>query len=673
MKGLGPKKKEYLSRMDIRDAKDLLYAFPRTYEDRSRLVSIKEAILDEFVYLRLKITSQAHTRYVRSGMPMTKLDATDGDSFLTLIFFHQPYLGRQVRPGMTFDVYGKIQKNGNRYEMVSPLMERPGSPNMGRIVPIYRLTQGITQKDMMNFTGQALDLYAVDESSAIPLTIRNEYSLVDKNTALHMMHRPKTMEDIQKGRKSLVYEEFLVFHVGMKLLKNQKGQEISNPIHSVDLKPLMERFPYALTGAQQRALKEILSDMQGSTPMNRLLQGDVGSGKTIVAFLAMYATFFNGHQSAFMAPTEILARQHYQSLTDLLSFTGVRVELLLGATPEKEKSRILAALKNGAVDMLVSTHAAISDAVEFQSLAFAVTDEQHRFGVRQRAQFSSKGTNPHMLVMSATPIPRTVALLWYADLDVSIIDELPKGRVPIETIVITPEYEERMATFMKDNIEQGRQAFIICPLIEENEDLALESVEALYRRLQSTYFRSYRMAFLHGRMPSKEKDQIMRDFKEKKYDILVSTTVIEVGIDIPNANVITIYNAERFGLAQLHQLRGRVGRGQYASYCVLINYAETEEALQRMQIMQRTNDGFEIATADLEMRGSGELLGQRQHGVGLFQIANVAKDQQWFQETNEIASTILRADPYLSQPIHQRLRISVEEKFRILEDGVILN
>lgn len=673
MKGLGPKKREYLERLGIFSERDLLYAFPRAYEDRTKKVTIQEAVIDENVYLQLKITSQAHTRFLRKGMRMTKMDATDGSSFMSLVFFNQPYIGNQVKPGMIFDVYGKMQKNGNAYQMVNPIMEKPGGVSMGRIVPIYRMTQGISQKDMLSFTGQALDLLAVDEKDAVPLGIRETMQFPAKQDALRMMHRPETLEDVQQGREALAFEEFLIFHLGMHFIKAQEKDDGAPALPVQDLSPLLDKFPYALTGAQQRALEDIQRDMGRTKPMNRLLQGDVGSGKTIVAFLSMYQAFLNGYQSAFMAPTEILARQHYSALTELLAFTGVRVELLIGATPDKEKKRIGDALKNGAVDMLISTHAAISDTVEFSNLALAITDEQHRFGVRQRAKFSSKGMNPHVLVMSATPIPRTVALLWYADLDLSIIDEMPKGRVPIETIVITPQFEARMATFLKDNIAKGRQAFIICPLIEENEDLALESVEALYARLKKEHFQGQRMAFLHGRMPSKEKDQIMRDFKAHRYDILVSTTVIEVGIDIPNANVIAIYNAERFGLAQLHQLRGRVGRGSHASYCILVNYGETEEALKRMQIMQGTNDGFEIATADLEMRGSGELLGQRQHGMGLFQIADIATDKKLFQDAKTVAEEIIASDAQLNLQEHARLRFAIQEKFSALGDGIILN
>lgn len=673
IRGLGPKKKEMLTQLGIRTERDLLFHFPRQYDDRSQKVRIKDTVDGENQFLTVTLSSQPHTRFLRKGMRITRVTATDGADFLTLVFFNQPYIKNRLHNGEVYDVYGKIRRTGRGIELVNPVVEKEGSAKMGRIMPIYALTKGISQNDMQSFTAQAVDLYAEDLPEILPETLRHRRGLISRKEAVRTLHQPASQEALKAAYEALVYEEFFVFCTGMQLLKQKNRQDLAPVIAPEDLSPITDRLPFSLTGAQSRALSEVLADLQSGRSMNRLLQGDVGSGKTIVAFLAIYNTFLAGYQSVYMAPTEILARQHYAGLINFFRFTGMRTELLLGSTPQKEREVLLKRLENGAIDVLVSTHAALSEDVRFHNLAFAVTDEQHRFGVRQRAILAQKGSHPHLLVMSATPIPRTLALLWYGDLDISTIDELPAGRIPIETIVITKEQEARMAEFVNTNIDRGRQAFIICPLIEENEDLALEAVESLYRRISGTLFRNRRMQFLHGRLPTREKDRIMRAFADGHIDILVSTTVIEVGIDIPNANVMTVYNAERFGLAQLHQLRGRVGRGEHASYCILINEGETEEAFERMRIMQSTLDGFVIASEDLKMRGSGELLGARQHGMPVLAIGDLHRDRKLFEQAKADAQTVLGEDAGLRAHENRWLKQQVEEKFASVDDGIVLN
>lgn len=673
IRGMGPKKTELLRKLGIKSETDLLFYFPRQYEDRSLKVKISEVVDEEYAYLTVKVSSQVNTRFLQRGMRISRVDATDGSGFLALVFFNQPYIGRWLKPGQTYDVYGKIKKKNRTVEMVNPIIEAAGGNKTGRIVPIYGLTKGLTQTDLQSFTTQAVEQYADDLPTILPEALLEKRRLMPRPQAVAELHLPRTMESLETAYRTLVYEEFFTFSLGMALVKAQRGANTSFSIPLGELSTLTDKLPFTLTAAQARALDEILADMASGQAMNRLLQGDVGSGKTIVAFLAMYNAYLAGYQSVFMAPTEILARQHTASLEKLLEFSGVRVKLLLGSTPERERKLMLAQLQNGAIDMLISTHAAIQEDVKFQNLALTVTDEQHRFGVKQRARLSEKGDNPHVLVMSATPIPRTVALLWYADLDISSIDELPKGRIPIDTIVITPEHEARMAEFVRKNLANGRQAFIICPLIEENEELAIEAVESLYQRLSTTHFKNERLAFLHGKKPTAEKERIMRAFSEHETDILIATTVIEVGIDIPNANVMVVYNAERFGLAQLHQLRGRVGRGSHASYCVLINSGETNESKERMRIMQRTNDGFEIASEDLRMRGTGELLGERQHGMPMLLIGDIHRDRKIFMTAKEDAQKVLASDPDLSEHAHRWLRLRVKEKFADIGDGIVLN
>lgn len=673
IKGMGPKKQELLRKLGVRAETDLLFQFPRQYEDRSVKLNVDELVDEEYAYVTVTISSQVHTRFLRRGMRISRCDATDGTGFLSLVFFNQPYIAKWLKPNHTYDVYGKVKRKNHAIEIINPVIEPKGGHKTGRIVPIYALTKGISQNDMWSFTAQALDLYVDDLPTILPEDIVKSRELHEKPWAVRQIHRPDSQQSLEAAYRTLVYEEFFIFSLGMRIIKKSQKKNRAPVIARSDLADLRARLPYALTDAQERAYQEIAADVESGVPMNRLLQGDVGSGKTIVAFMAMVLAYQSGYQSAFMAPTEILAKQHMASLTELLQFTGVRIGLLLGSTPPKEKKILLSQLENGAIDMLVSTHAMIQEGVQFQNLALTVTDEQHRFGVKQRASASEKGENPHVLVMSATPIPRTLALLWYGDLDISTIDELPKGRIPIETIVITPQHEARMAEFVRKNIENGRQAFIICPLIEENEELAVEAVESLYERLRKTLFQNQRVGLLHGKKTPQDKDQIMRNFAENKLDILIATTVIEVGIDIANANVIAIYNAERFGLAQLHQLRGRVGRGEHASYCILINSGETNEAMERMRIMQSTTDGYVIAQEDLQMRGTGELLGTRQHGMPALMIGDLHRDKKIFETAREDAIRIADADPDLSSEEHRWIRLRVSEKFSDVGDGIILN
>lgn len=662
IRGLGPKKREYLRNLGVETEQDLLFQFPRQYEDRRGQGNIADALDGETYTLRLRIAGEVHVRFLRRGLRIAKVQATDDTDIVTLTFFNQPYIAQRLKPGMIVDVYGILKRKGAGWEMTNPVVENPDGPRTGRIVPVYALTKGISQADMFSFTEQALELYLDSVPEILPVSIREKRALLARKEALAEVHRPTEETRFKAARRSLVYEEFFFFCVGIERRKSLHGDKKGTALPGDHSGRLTEALPFSLTTAQRRVLKEIIEDMQRERPMNRLLQGDVGSGKTVVAFGAMVHAWMSGTQSVFMVPTEIVARQHAESLERLLLFSGARVALLLGSTPLKQKAEIKRALARGEIDMLISTHAALQEDVQFQNLTLAVTDEQHRFGVSQRALLSEKGDNPHVLVMSATPIPRTVALILYADLDLSTIDELPKNRIPIETYCISAAQEARMADFIRKNLQQGRQAFIVCPAIETGE-MDLQSVEEVYEKWRTTYGPPYSVGILHGKMAQKEKEKTMRRFAEGDIDVLVATTVVEVGVDVPNANVMAVYDAHRFGLAQLHQLRGRVGRGAHSSYCVLINGSDSEEAAERLRILQETNDGFAIASEDLRIRGAGELLGGRQHGMPQMALGDIMRDRKLFHEAGEDATALIEADPQLLSGEHRELKRAVEKAF----------
>ncbi|MDC0804747.1 ATP-dependent DNA helicase RecG, partial [Clostridium paraputrificum] len=563
--------------------------------------------------------SSINTFSPKEGMTLTKIDVKDETGSAKLVFFNKSYIKNTFRPGDSILVFGKVKKKFNNLELTSCELEYlTNSPkNTCRFMPVYQLTYGVTNKEIMSIIRTVLEDKDLIIQEYMPQRIIEKYRLCSIDFAVRNIHSPSSKESLKIALYRIVFEELLILQLGLFVFKSGRNKEDGIKFEtSKDLKKIINALPFKLTKAQNRALDEIIQDMNLDKIMNRLVQGDVGSGKTVVALLALANCVLNGYQGALMAPTEILAGQHYISLTESLKDFGINVGLLIGSLTKKQKDTVLEQIKNNEIDILIGTHALIEDKVEFNNIGLVITDEQHRFGVMQRSKLSLKGANPDILVMTATPIPRTLALILYGDLDISIIDELPPGRQPIETIAIEKSKRDRAYNnLVRREVESGRQVYIVCPLVEESEAIEAKSAVELVEELRAEYFHDLRLGLLHGKMKSSEKDEVMGLFKNKEIDILVSTTVIEVGVNVPNATLMIIENAERFGLAQLHQLRGRVGRGSHKSYCVLIYDSKTDVCRQRMAIMEETNDGFKISEKDLEIRGPGEFFGTRQHGL----------------------------------------------------------
>lgn len=584
----------------------------------------------------------------------------------TVTWFNQPYLKKIFKVGERYSFYGKISKKGTRVEMNSPVFDKEqNQKNTGKIVPIYPLTYKLSQNTLRQIIENGLNEIEGTLPETIPEYIRNEYKLLDINQAIKDIHFPNEFSDFKKARSRLVFEELLGMQLALLKLKNnyineKQGIQFDK---SIQISTVINDLPFKLTKAQLKVLEEIDTNMESNKAMNRLLQGDVGSGKTIVSIIAAYKAVKSGYQAAVMAPTAILASQHLESFTQILSKYDIKCELLTSSVTKKKKEEILQRLKDGEIDILIGTHAIIEENVVFKNLGFVVTDEQHRFGVRQRATISEKGTNPDVLVMTATPIPRTLALILYGDLDISIIDELPPNRKTIETFAVTNSMKDRVNNFVKEQIKQGRQAYIVCPLVEENEEIDANSVIELADEYKNEIFKEFNVEYLHGKMRPKEKDEIMERFKNGEIDILVSTTVIEVGVNVPNASIMIVENSERFGLAQLHQLRGRVGRGEYQSYCILKYNVNSSVVRERMKIMTETNNGFVIAEKDLELRGSGEFFGTRQHGIPEFKVANLFEDMPILQLVQSLAIKIISEDSDLKLEKNKELKALVDKKF----------
>ena len=651
VKGVGPTKSELLNKVKIHTVKDLITYYPREYEDRSKTKYISELIDGE----EALIEGIAYTRCVEiyaNRKKMYKLTVKDETGTCYITWFNQSYLKTAFTAGKKYKFYGKVSIKSGRIEMNSPIFEdAEKSKNTSRIVPIYPLTYNLSQNTLRQIMENAISMLEGNLNETLPEYIIKKHNLLGINESIKQIHFPQNFESFKKAHKRLAFEELLSMQLALLLLKNnntsqKKGIAFNKNVKMTDI---INDLPFKLTKAQLRVLEEIDNDMEKETPMNRLLQGDVGSGKTIVAIIAAYKAVRAGYQMAIMAPTSILAVQHMENFQNTLEKYGIKCELLIGNTTKKNKEIITEKLKNGEIDVLVGTHSLLEENVEFKNLGLVITDEQHRFGVRQRGILSSKGENPDVLVMSATPIPRTLGLILYGDLDISIIDELPSNRKTIETYAVTKGMEERVNNFIKKQVDQGRQAYIVCPLVEENEELDLKSVTELYEKYKTEVFANYRLEYLHGKMRPKEKDEIMEKFKRKEIDILISTTVIEVGINVPNASVMVIENSERFGLAQLHQLRGRVGRGEYQSYCILKYESKGKVVQERMKIMSETNDGFKISEKDLELRGSGDFFGTEQHGIPEFKIANLFEDMPILKEVQVLATKVLKDDPKLEK------------------------
>ncbi len=665
IKGVGPSRVILLNKLGIFTLNDLITYYPRTYEDRNKPKYICECEDGEEVLIEA-VACNKMTSIRLKGKTMQKLIVRDETASATLTWFNQPYLRDKFSIGNKYKFFGKVSKRAGKITFNSPVYDNEEkNQNTGRIIPIYPLTYGLSQSTIRKIMEAGVrDVYGnLDET--LPEYIKKEYNLENINEATKHIHFPEEFKDFNIARNRLVFEELLSVQLALLQLKNnymyeEKGIQFDKQVKISDV---INTLPFKLTNAQRRVLEEIEQDMESDKTMNRLLQGDVGSGKTVVAMCAAYKAVKSGYQAAIMAPTAILATQHLENFKNILENLGIKCELLISGITKKKKEDILQRLENGEIDILIGTHAIIEENVIFKNLGLVVTDEQHRFGVKQRTKIAEKGTNPDVLVMTATPIPRTLALILYGDLDISIIDELPPNRKKIETIAVGKNMTDRINNFIKQQVKEGRQAYIVCPLVEENEEMDLKSVEKLYQTYSTEVFSEYRVEYIHGKMKPKEKDEIMEKFKNKEIDILISTTVIEVGVDVPNANIMVIENSERFGLAQLHQLRGRVGRGEYQSYCILKCEGKSENTRKRMKVMVETNDGFIISEKDLELRGSGDFFGTMQHGLPEFKIANLFEDIEMLKMVQSVAMKILEEDPKLEQEKNQQLKNLIRDKF----------
>ena len=615
VKGVGPNRVALLNRLGIYTLEDLITYYPRTHEDRSIPKKIIDLLHGEEALIEAIPVSRMSEIKIRRNFTMYKLIVRDDTGTCQITWYNQTYLKNMFKVGEKYKFFGKVNKKFNKVDMISPVFDSENSiKNTGKIIPIYPTTYNLPQNTLRKIIENGLAEIDEKLEDTLPEYLLSKYNLCDLNNAIKQIHFPDNFENFNKARKRLVFEELLSMQLALLSLKSQ--YEVESEGISLDknvkMSELIDKLPFRLTKAQLRVLEEIDNDLESSKPMNRLLQGDVGSGKTVVAEIAAYKAVKSGYQVAIMAPTAILATQHLESFTSLLDDTGIKCELLISGISKKKKEDILERLKNGEIDTLIGTHALLEENVVFKNLGLVVTDEQHRFGVRQRSTIAKKGDNPNVLVMTATPIPRTLALILYGDLDISIIDELPPNRKKIDTFPVTKEMDDRVNNFIKEQIDSGRQAYIVCPLVEDSEEIDARSVLELAEKYKNVVFKDYKVEYLHGKMKPKEKDEIMERFKNKEIDILISTTVIEVGVNVPNANIMVIENAERFGLAQLHQLRGRVGRGEYKSYCILKYQGNSDVIRKRMNVMKATNDGFIISEKDLELRGTGEFFGTKQ-------------------------------------------------------------
>ena len=676
LKGIGPAKSKLFNKLGIKTVEDLFYHYPRGYKDKSIITDISE-LVPEYQYT---IKAIVHSRPVeiksRNGLLIVKLTVGDETGKLNIVWFNNRFIKNMIEKGDELYFYGKIKLMGKDLMMESPEFEKTSSAssvNLLRIVPEYPLTEGLSHKDIRKAVFTAMEHTEGKLTDIFPEDFRKRYQLAEINFCVNNMHFPETMFNMELAVKRFKFEELFILQSGLIHIKRMNSSEEQGiAFKTYDERAFANKLPFELTNAQQKVVDEIFKDMEKSKPMNRLVQGDVGSGKTIVALLAMYKCTRDGYQSLMMVPTEILAEQHYLTFKQLLEGTGIRIELLKGSMTAKEKSAVLQRLQNHEADIIIGTHALIQDKVEFAKVGLVITDEQHRFGVRQRTVLSDKGSNPDILVMTATPIPRTLTLIFYGDLDVSIIDELPPGRRKIETYFIDSSKKQRFYSFVKKELDQGRQAYFVCPLVEESEKLDLNSATKYRDQLQSEYFKDYNVGLLHGKMKSSEKNQIMEEMRQGIIHILVATTVIEVGVNIPNATIMAIENADRFGLAQLHQLRGRVGRGEHQSYCILVTDSHSKVAVERLKYMTKSENGFDIAEKDLELRGAGEVLGQKQHGLPELKIADILNDTAILKQSRD-AVEYLYDSGKLEDPEYKRMKKELDARFNRILEEIALN
>ena len=661
IKGVGEKRATLLNKLGVYSLYDLVHYFPRAYLDFSNPTPVKNLIPDTTACFKAYVGYTPVKNEIRRGMTIYKTLLVDEEYSVQLSIFNNAYSAESLIEGEEYFFYGKISLNKGMFEITNPIIEKTDTPYI--MQPVYPLTAGLTGRMLTKIIANGLDVYEKDVSNdIIPDDIRSEYSLCHEIFALKTIHNPKCAYDIEIARRRLIFEELLTLQCGMKLLKNRNRGSSATPIINDVSEDFTASLPFKLTSAQKKAISDCTNDIKKSTPMNRLVQGDVGSGKTVVAAAVIYTAVKNNVQSAFIAPTDILARQHYSTLKKLFEGKNINTELLTGSLTSKQKKDIKARLANGEIDVIIGTHALLTEDTQFSNLGLVITDEQHRFGVKQRGTLINKGANPHTLVMSATPIPRTVSLIIYGDLDLSVIDELPKGRQKISTYAVDTSYRERIYAFIKKHLDAGLRAYIVCPLVEESEN-DLVSAKKYAEELKSKYFSKYNVGLLHGKMKPKEKEKIMGEFSSGEINLLVSTTVIEVGVDVPESVIMVIENADRFGLSQLHQLRGRVGRGQYKSYCILVSDAQGENAKNRFEIMCKTSDGFKIADKDLELRGPGDFFGSRQSGMPKLKIADLTENMDIVRQSKSACELILNNDPELRLSENQQLKSAIKKLF----------
>ncbi len=666
LKGVGETRAKALGKLGIVSLRDLLNHFPRNYEDRSQICPISEAPFDTPVTIRAIVAREPTLSRIRRGMELVKFRAVDDTGSVDITYFNQSYLRTRFQTGDSFLFYGKISAAGTRRSMSNPAFEAvdPESEAGGKIVPVYSLTKGISSKMMTGYVRTALNEAGTDVPDALPPAIVRKYGLAQSPFAYENIHFPADFGALELARKRLIFEELFVLACALAGIRSGRDRSGGRIIDSPPLTEFFSSLPFSPTGAQRRAVEDALKDMASGRPMNRLVQGDVGSGKTLVAAACIWSVCRCGHQAAFMAPTEILAEQHLETLRGFLEPFSLRVEKLTGSMTAAQKRKVREGLESGEIDLVVGTHAIITGDVVFRDLALAVTDEQHRFGVGQRSALAAKTEKPHVLVMSATPIPRTLALMIYGDLDVSVIDELPPGRLKVDTFHVDESYRERLNGFIRKQCAEGRQVFVVCPMVEENEELDYELKSATeHAETLREEFPELNIGCIHGKMKPKDKDAIMAAVVAGEINVLVSTTVIEVGVDVPNASLMVIENAERFGLSQLHQLRGRVGRGKHKSWCILVSDARNPESKERLKVMCETSDGFKISEHDLRLRGPGDFFGSRQHGLPEMHIADLGGDMRVLQTAQIAAHELLAADPLLARPEHAPLRQRIKELF----------
>ncbi len=657
LKSVGEKRARLLNKLGVYTIYDLLCFYPRGYDDFTCPLTINDCLPDLKQCVRAKIIAPVAENRIRKGMTLYKTKASDGTGSMNITLFNNRFAAAMLKVGGEYLFYGKVTANFINKEMTSPEI----MPVTEQIIrPVYRQTEGITSRVLSTLVRQALD---ADIPERLTAGITGKYGMCSIREAYENIHFPSSREALEQSRRRLIFDELLTMQLGVQMLSRAKREDTVAAIETDYSDDFFCSLPFEPTGAQRRAVAEAVSDMKKGVPMKRLLQGDVGSGKTAVAAAVCYTCIKNGMQAAFMAPTAILCEQHYRSFIKFFRGTGIKTALLLGSTPQREKKLIYEQLASGEIDFIVGTHALLNDKLQFRNLGLVITDEQHRFGVEQRAGLISKGKSPHLLVMSATPIPRTLSLVVYGDLSVSVLDEMPPGRTEVKTYSVSSALRNRAYNYVKKHLDMGLQGYIICPLVEMGEDSGMASVEEYAEKISRQSFKGYRVGVMHGRLSAQEKDTVMSGFSRGDIQLLVSTTVVEVGVDVPNAAIMLIENAERFGLSQLHQLRGRVGRGKAASTCILISDNDSEDTKKRLKIMCDTSDGFIIANEDLRLRGPGEFFGNRQHGLPNLKIADIVRDIEMMKLASSTADDILSQDPELNRAEHAQLKSDVIKLF----------